>query len=377
MHVACVSYFFEERLRTPDALLAAYPTLSGWAEGVAAAGARVSVVQRFCRDAQLVRGNVEYRFVADRSPWSGRLLDPARRVNQAVASLAPSVVHVNGLMSAWPACLLKRRLPGTPLMIQDHANLPPAGGLRAAALRFALRSADAVSFAAPEQAQPWRNGGFLRADTPAFALMEGSTRFQLAARTAARPKTGLTGAPLCLWVGRLDANKDPLTALEGFALAAPGLPGARLAMVFHEAQLLSEVRAWVAAHPDVRGRVTLLGRLPHGEMEAVYNSADLFVLGSHHEGSGYAAIEAMACGVVPVLTDIPSFRALLGRGKVGALWPVGDAAALADALNATTARLCEATPRRVRDYFEAHWSFEAIGREAVSAYRELLDRKRR
>ncbi len=61
-------------------------------------------------------------------------------------------------------------------------------------------------------------------------------------------------------------------------------------------------------------------------------AADLFVLGSHREGSSFALIEALATGLTPVVTDIPSLRALTGNGAVGALWPCGDAGALDDAL---------------------------------------------
>ena len=47
-------------------------------------------------------------------------------------------------------------------------------------------------------------------------------------------------------------------------------------------------------------------------MPNYYGAADVFVSGSHSEGSGYALIEAMSAGVVPVVTDIPSFRAIAG-----------------------------------------------------------------
>ena len=44
-------------------------------------------------------------------------------------------------------------------------------------------------------------------------------------------------------------------------------------------------------------------------------AADLFVLGSHREGSGYSLIEALACGLPPVVTDIHAFRTLTGCGR--------------------------------------------------------------
>src|SRR5438876_111648 len=52
----------------------------------------------------------------------------------------------------------------------------------------------------------------------------------------------------------------------------------------------------------------MLGHVLHFRLAAFYSAADLFVLGSHDEGSGYAVLEACACGASPVVTDIPSFR---------------------------------------------------------------------
>src|SRR5207237_868675 len=79
-----------------------------------------------------------------------------------------------------------------------------------------------------------------------FELMEGSSRFRLDGRDRARAMTGLAGDPLCLWVGRLDANKDPLTVLRGFEIAVRRLPEARLVMVYDEEKLLPEVKDWLA-----------------------------------------------------------------------------------------------------------------------------------
>ena len=79
----------------------------------------------------------------------------------------------------------------------------------------------------------------------------------------------------------------------------------------------------------------------------------------------------MACGLPPVVTDIPSFRELTGGGSVGALWPVGDAQALAQRLMAMTARQPAALRPAVRKHFEAELSFEAVGRKLLAAYQAL------
>ncbi|HWG57905.1 MAG TPA: glycosyltransferase family 4 protein [Candidatus Acidoferrales bacterium] len=380
MHAVCLSYSFDPRLTTPDALLDRCDTLVGWAEAVKAAGARVTVVQRFGSDAEVVRNAIPYRFVRDPSWRSGSLLDRAPRLNQAVLSAQPDIVHVNGQQFARQALLLKRLLrhrrksAHIPILLQDHKCFPPRRWINRRTLAPALRRMDALSFASRDLAEPWLKGGFLRPDQPILELMEGSCDFSMRPQDAARARTGLSGSPLCLWVGRLEPHKDPLTVLRGFAQALPSMPDARLAMVYGTETLLPEVRKWIAENPGAGGLVTLLGQRPHPELEDIFNSADIFLLGSNSEGSGYAVIEALACGVVPVVTNIPSFRVLTGEGTIGGLFPVGDAEALALVLRGRYSAMHPGARAEVRAFFEMNFHWNAIGRAAVAAYQSLLTR---
>jgi glycosyltransferase involved in cell wall biosynthesis len=117
--------------------------------------------------------------------------------------------------------------------------------------------------------------------------------------------------------------------------------------------------------------------VPHETVEALMHASDLYVSASRREGSGYALIEALACGLPPVVSDIPSFRALTGRGKVGALWARGNASALAAALEDAAARPRVAARTATRAWFERELSFEAVGRKLGEAYAELLAAPRR
>jgi glycosyltransferase involved in cell wall biosynthesis len=135
--------------------------------------------------------------------------------------------------------------------------------------------------------------------------------------------------------------------------------------------MLADVRARIADDARLAGRVHLLGEVPHARIETLLRAADLFVSGSRAEGSGYAALEALACGVTPVLTDIPAFRALTGNGRVGHLWPCGDAARLADEL--FLAAPGRASPQQVRAHFDATLSFDAVGRLWSDAYARVLE----
>jgi glycosyltransferase involved in cell wall biosynthesis len=378
MHVVCVSYYYERFLTSPTDLLERYPTLTQWADGLAGAGARVSVVQRFGRDADIRREGVLYRFVRAPHPRFGSLLDPARRVNQAVAALVPDIVHANGSSFARQAARLKTLLPHVPVVLQDHANRPPSRWLSRTTLRRAMRAVDAVSFTVPQQMLPWQQVGIVPADKPLLLLPEGTSTFRLQSRQEARECTGLYGHPFCLWVGRLNANKDPLTVLQGFGHALSYLPNALLVMVYSAADLLPQVQDWLHRHPHVAAHVLLMGKLPHEALEDLYNSADFFLTGSDYDGgSGYSVLEALSCGVVPIITDIPSFRAVTDNGKFGGLWPVGDAEALARTLLDWHARLTPDTPQQIRAYFQANHSLVALGSHAVEAYGRLLHKEGR
>ena len=72
--------------------------------------------------------------------------------------------------------------------------------------------------------------------------MEASTLMVPEARGTARSACGLLGSPAVLWVGRLNADKDPLTVLAGFERALDGLPAATLTMIYSEEDQLAAVR---------------------------------------------------------------------------------------------------------------------------------------
>jgi glycosyltransferase involved in cell wall biosynthesis len=208
-----------------------------------------------------------------------------------------------------------------------------------------------------------------------FAIPESSSRFTPGSRVQARAESGMYGDPCVLWVGHLNPGKDPLSVLDGIARAASRLPDLQLWCVFGSAPLLDEVRCRIEHDPQLGGRAHLLGKVAHMHVETLMRSADLFVSGSHSEGSGYALLEALACGVAPVITDIPSFRALTGNGRVGRLWPCGDSAQLAEALVEIAAN--RPSLEQVRAHFDATLSFEAVGRQWADAYAQVLDERRR
>jgi glycosyltransferase involved in cell wall biosynthesis len=356
-----------------EALLERWPSLADIGELAAGSGVRISVLQAAARAEHLTRNGVDYYFVDIDGARTAE--NRGRCFAHVLAGVDVDVLHAHGLCFIEDASAVAGfPVPRWPLLVQDHADRVP-GWWRRPRHRRHFAAASGVAFTTLEQAQPFVAAGMFRPSTRLFAIPESSSRFTPGDRARAQAETGLYGDPCVLWVGRLTRGKDPLTVLEGVARVAPRLPDLRLWCAFGAAPILDAVRARIDGDPRLTGRVHLLGRVPHARIESLLRAADLFVSGSRAEGSGYAAMEAIACGVTPVLTDIPAFRALTGNGRIGHAWPCGDAARLAEALfRAASERV---RPEQVRAHFDATLSFEAVGRLWADAYARVLESRNR
>ncbi|HSL72608.1 MAG TPA: glycosyltransferase family 4 protein [Longimicrobiales bacterium] len=352
MRVVQASFHRDPQQRSPDQLLQAWPTLTQVARATLEAGIRVVVVQAHHQDVITQHRGVEVRF--------------ARNVNAQLRALGPQILHVHGLTHAGAADTTQQ---APRVLAQDHGGGMPARWRRFG-LRWDLRRVHAAAFTACEQAEPYRS--LLPRNVRVFEVLENSTDFTPADRTAARAATGVQGNPCVLWVGRLNRNKDPLTALEAVRLAAAQLPDLQLYCSFGSSDLLATVIRRVEHDAVLRNRVHLLGRVAHKTVRELMSAADFFLSTSHAEGSGYALIEAIACGATPIVTDIPSYRRITRGGAIGALAPVGRAAALADALIRQAVLPAELRRAAALRHFEDHLSFAAVGRELRQAYEAIL-----
>ncbi len=376
MKIGIVNYAYPAHRQTPEAALAGMPSLTGWAAALRAAGAhRVTVLQRFERPGEMAQGDITYQFIAD----TGGPLPAGRRIPQrlhaALIATQPDLVHVNGQIFPVQTLALRRSLPqSTAIVIQHHAGDPLPirglkGRLRRVVDRLGLRCADGWFFTSAAMAAPWRAAGLISPHAIVRPVLEASTSL----RAPIGPIQALPGCPALLWVGRLHPQKDPLTVLEGLARLRTVVPNAVLSMV-GVGELCDAVRAR-AAQADLAGHVVLRGTLPHAALPEFYAAADAFVLGSHHEGSGYALIEALACGAPPVVTDIAPFRAIVGD-DLGALWAPGDAPACATALHNVISGDRAAQRRAAQVRFATALSWERIGVCASAAYNDVIRARR-
>jgi phosphatidylinositol alpha-mannosyltransferase len=149
----------------------------------------------------------------------------------------------------------------------------------------------------------------------------------------AAPLPGWPGAGGSLgFLGRFTEPRKGFPVLrDAFVALAPARPGLRL-LVAGPGDV-EELHSGIPA--ALRDRVTYLGLVSEPDKARMLRSVDLYVApNTGGESFGMILTEAMAAGTPVVASDLDAFRRVLDGGRVGRLFPTGDAAALRDALGA-------------------------------------------
>ena len=145
-----------------------------------------------------------------------------------------------------------------------------------------------------------------------------------------RARYGLGEHPYVLSVGTVQPRKNYVRLIRAFASLKTE---ARLLIAGGRGWLYQDILAEAEKHP---GRVRVLGFVDDADLPALYRNASLFAFPSLYEGFGLPVLEAMACGVPVVCSNVSSLPEV-----------AGDAALLVDPLD--TAGLAEALARALED----------------------------
>ncbi len=178
------------------------------------------------------------------------------------------------------------------------------------------------------------------------------------------------GSPLVLFVGRLRYYKGVDVLIE----AAPSID-ARILVV--GAGPMGQQWQHLAARSSAASRIRFLGQVPDDELPLYYAAADVVVLPSSHrsEAFGQVLLEAMATGRPVVSTELGTGTSFANQhGKTGMVVAVGDADALAKAVN--TLLLDPERRRRMgangRQRVLEEFHVEQMVDRTINLYREAL-----
>lgn len=198
-------------------------------------------------------------------------------------------------------------------------------------------------------------------------IPNGVTLPELPESKGALGRFGLEAGKYVLMVSRLVPEKRHPDLIEAFRRAA--LPGWKLALVGGSDHPDDYSRAVEAAGRD-DSAVVATGFQSGLALRELYAHAGMFVLPSSHEGLPIALLEALSYGLPVIASDIP---ANLEVGLPAAnYFPLGDAAALAQRLQALAAHGEDASARRQRrEWVVSRYDWGDIARRTLKVYQRV------
>jgi glycosyltransferase involved in cell wall biosynthesis len=327
----------------------------------------VASIERVSYEGRYDQNGVHYFFLMHRRkvirlPWRMHLL---------IKNYRPDVVFVNGLIYPLQIIQLRLKLGRRVKIIVLHRAEKPFSGFKKYLQKIADRCIDAYLFSSVEFGNQWIQNGIIKDGRKIHEVMQASSGFRPHDKTVARSVVNVEGSPVYLWVGRLDANKDPLTVVTAFIHFLKHEPLARLYMIYQTEELLEEVIRKLSIDTTATAAIQLIGKVPHEQLQDWYSSADFIISGSHYEGSGIAVCEAMSCGCVPILTNIASFRSMSGNGRCGIIYESGNDQVLLSALIKSKQLDLASEKEKVLMQFNEELSFSAIARKINRVIEEM------
>ena len=181
--------------------------------------------------------------------------------------------------------------------------------------------------------------------------------------SVARPSTdGLT----LIFVGRLAAVKDLPTLLRAVSLAAPRVPGLNMWIV-GDGPVRAELEL-LARALGVSDQVTFFGQ--RLDTDSFFQAADVLVMSSVSEGLPMSLLQSMSAGKPAILTDVGGMGEMVRLSEGGLFFPVGDAAAMADAIVrlADSGDLRAGLGARAKAFYERELTLECMAREYQKLY---------
>jgi glycosyltransferase involved in cell wall biosynthesis len=123
-------------------------------------------------------------------------------------------------------------------------------------------------------------------------------------------------------------------------------------------------------HTSVDDAVKPIGYLSDVDLRSVVAGASALVLPSRDEGFGLPVLEALACDVPVVCSDLPALREV--SGGHASLVPFGDVEAMGTALTNALATTPDAPTLAARRTYTAGFTWRRTAELTVEAYRRAM-----
>jgi len=179
----------------------------------------------------------------------------------------------------------------------------------------------------------------------------------------------ITDGPVFVFVGRLSKIKGIVLLLDGFALFYQEAPEARL-LIAGDGEEREGLRNRISSM-GLKEMVRLLGNVAHNRLPQILNAADIFVLTSVAEGVPNAILEAMACGLPVVATNVGGIHEVVKSGVNGFLIDTRQSRDVAIALKQTIEKR-EALGQGAIVTIKKNYSIESVAKKTDRLFKEVV-----
>jgi len=183
----------------------------------------------------------------------------------------------------------------------------------------------------------------------------------------------MTDGPVFVFVGRLSKIKGLDLLLDCFALFHQEVPEARL-LIAGDGEERKAIENKISSM-ELKEEVHLLGNVTHNRLPQILNAADIFILTSVAEGLPNAILEAMACGLPVVATNVGGIHEVVKSGVNGFLIDTRQPRDVAKALSQALKKQ-EALGRGAIVTIKKNYSIESVSRKTESLFEEVVLSKR-
>ena len=197
-------------------------------------------------------------------------------------------------------------------------------------------------------------------------------------RSVKQPKANAKHKPFILFCNRSWEPRYGVDVLaRAFVKVAKQRKDVRLLLLGGGSQA-SAIRQ-ILMNGNVLERVQFAGQVSQRDLPYWYRLADLFISPSHVDGSSVSLMEALACGLPCLVSDIPANQEWVSEGDNGWLFPDGNADILAEKILAVIAYRRKLAPigRAARRSAEERADWKKNFAKLLGAYEQTIQLTRR
>jgi glycosyltransferase involved in cell wall biosynthesis len=306
------------------------------------------------------------------------LAGPLRSLLNLVYDFKPDILHGYLSTSNFLALFLKPFFPKIPVVwgkrdwIKDHKNYDIFQRLIFLLEPVLSHFSDLIIINSDCSLQLALDKGYPLSKSQVIynGVDKGQFKINIPAGQRMREKWGVTVAETLIGiVGRIHREKDHATFIKAAYLFSQKNPRVRFVCVgTGETTYVARLKK-LSRDLGLDGRILWVGT--QADMEAVYNALDILVSSSFSESFSNVILEAMACGVLCVVTDVGDSAHIIG--ETGLVVPPCDPQALANGMEELVTRLDKVDHQLIRSRIMEKFSVETLVKRTEEVLSELLE----